>query len=368
MGSFDPDFRRFILSENAGGLAHSFDTTILSRGQTSTNALVRLRKLVTDRIEGAIDGDGGALLAGFVTGDDSGLSDEARNAFELTNTSHITAVSGSNVAILISMWFVILPTRRMQRLFVTQALLLALIWSYVVLVGLGPGAIRAGLFATLMLPAARFGRKADPMTSLMLASAVMLVLMPGWALNVGFWLSMAASAAMATSLSLSRQSPRGFVSQALVALTAAQVATVPITFWIFDGWSPASLIANLMIGPLVAMLFPVAFVVAGVVTLLPWMGEILGWLPKLGANVIISIVESLAGEFPMLRSGSMTARSVMLIAALSAVLLAGISTDPRRWVTRIGFRHREHAPYLSPLLLGLSIGVWIVSLVFATMR
>lgn len=230
VGRFDPDFRRFILSENASGLARSFDTAILSRGQTSTNALVRLRNLVTERIELAIDGDAGALLAGFVIGDDSGLSDEARNAFELTNTAHITAVSGSKVAILISTWFVVLPTRRMQRLFVTQALLLALIWSYVVLVGLGPGAIRAGLFATLMLPAARFGRKADPMTSLMLASAVMLMVTPSWALNVGFWLSMAASAAMVTSLSLSRQSSSAFTLQALIALMAAQIATFPITF------------------------------------------------------------------------------------------------------------------------------------------
>ncbi|HYH12936.1 MAG TPA: ComEC/Rec2 family competence protein [Thermomicrobiales bacterium] len=366
---FDPDFRRFVASGDAGASAWSFDTTVLEHGATSTNILIRVRDTVTARLESAIAGDAGALIAGFVTGDDSGLSDGAREAFERTNTSHVTAVSGSNVAVLLSMLLVLAPTRRMQRSLPMLLGAVVLIWSYVILVGMGPGALRAGIFATFMLPAARLGRRADPLTALMTASAIMVLIRPSYSHSVGFWLSMAASAAMVTTLSLSRPgSTLSVMRRAVVALVAAQVATLPITFWVFDGWSPGSVVANLIIGPLVSFVFPFAFVTALLVTVLPWAGPVVGWIPGLGADAIIAVVKSVAGAMPILRAGTLGSGGLGLIVAFAVAILGLLSVDVRRWVMRVEFRREHWVPFTPPMLLGASVGVWLVMIALAVWR
>ncbi len=235
------------------------------------------------------------------------------------------------------------------------------------LVGLGPGAVRAGLFATIMLPAARLGRRPDPLTALMLASAAMLLARPAFAENVGFWLSMAASAAMVTAISRRRVAGAGWWWQGIISLLAAQVATFPITFWAFDGWSAASLIANLVVGPLVAIVFPIAFMLAGIQMIAPWVGDVVAWIPKVGADAIISIVTSLAGEFPLVRSGMMSPATVLLLASMSGVAIAVLSEDAHRWLQRLVTARSLVPSSTSAALLGIGFGVWAAVLLLAVM-
>lgn len=366
---YDPGFRRFVASSRAAAGAWSFNTTVLERGNSPASLPSRLRATVTSRIESAVDGDAGALVAGFVTGDDSGLSDATRDAFDLTNTSHVTAVSGSNVAVLLSVWLAMVPSRRLQRSVPALLGAIVLIWLYVLLVGMVPGAVRAGLFASIMLPAARLGRRADPLTALMTASALMLVLAPALAVNVGFWLSLAASGAMVTALSFSsRDSGTSILRNGVIALVAAQVATLPITFWMFDGWSPGSLVANLIIGPLVTLAFPFAFVTAVLVLIVPWVGDVVGWLPELGAGLIISLVESLAGEFPMIRSAAGSPVAIGLFALMCLLVVGSISVDVRRWLLRVARCHDRVTTYAPAALLGGALGVWLAVALVSWLR
>jgi competence protein ComEC len=365
---YDAGYRRFVRASGTSAGGSVFKVDVIARGSDPSGVLVWLRDTVTSRIRSAVRGDAGALLAGFVTGDDSSLSDPTQAAFERTNMSHITAVSGSNVAVLLGMWFFLMPARRLRRSMLALALVISLIWLYVVLVGMGPGAVRAGLFATFMLPAARLGRRPDPLTALMAASAAMLLLRPGFASNVGFWLSLAASAAMVTCIDHASPTRGSFFLRGLVALVAAQVATLPITMWVFGGWSPASLIANLIVGPIVAVVFPFAFVTAVLVTLMPMIGSVLGWLPAIVANVIIAIVKTMAGDFSLIRTGAMPAVGIVLVAALSIVTVGAISADVRRWLRRVGWRHPRVAGWLAPAALGASAGAWIGTVLIALLR
>lgn len=357
----EPGFRTFVASQDAGGYAWAFSASIIARGGSPANVLVRLRNFVTDRIETAIGGDAGALIAGFVTGDDSGLSDEVRSAFDLTNTSHVTAVSGANVAVLIVMWSTVIPNRRVKRALPIQLALICLIWSYVVLVGLSAAAVRAGLFASLMVPASRLGRKPDPMTALMLTSALMLLFEPALSLNVGFWLSMAATTALVTTIGPLEEPAPGRLKHALIGLVAAQLATFPVVLVVFGGWSPSSLLANLFIGPLVALVFPVAFVVAAIVTVAPWATGLVGWIPELLANTIIAVVQSLAGEFPMIRPGPVSATYILLVSLLCVSVIAALSSDVRRWLDRIDFTYSDHRSLIGACLVGVCAGVWIAA-------
>jgi competence protein ComEC len=362
------DFGRFVRSSGAGGFANAFSSSVIERGQSVTTPVTGLRELVTRRIAEAIPGDGGALIAGFVTGDDSGLSRSTREAFERTGMSHITAVSGSNVAVLLTIWFFLVPTGRMRRSLPAMIGIMLIVWLYVLLVGLGPGAVRAGLFATIIVPAARLGRRPDPLTAMVLASATMLLVQPDFAHNVGFWLSLAASTAIVVCIDRRPRSRARLLVSGVAALVAAQVATLPIIVWIFGGWSPASLLANLIVGPIVAAVFPVSFMFALLVTVLPWLSDLVGWLPGIVADVIIAIVESIAREASMLRLGFATSRSIALISVMSAAVIWLLSGETRRWLIRVAWRFPGVERYAGSVAVGVGLGVWLVVLARTVLR
>lgn len=356
-------FGRFVRSSGASGWATVFSVSVIERGHSVTTPISRFRELVTRRITDAVSGDGGALMAGFVTGDDSALSDRARHAFERTGLSHITAVSGSNVAVLLTIWFFFMPTGRLRRSLPALLGVTLLIWLYVLLVGLGPGAVRAGLMATIMLPAARLGRRPDPLTALLTASAAMLLAQPDFADSVGFWLSLAASGAIV--LVVDRGVARGLalLRSGLLALVAAQAATLPIIVWTFGAWSPASLVANLVVGPIVSLVFPIAFVLALLVTILPWIGAVIGWLPGIMSDVILAIVDRIASESTMLRLGFASSTAIALLAMMSAAIIWLMSRESRRWLWRVARRFPVVERLAPAAVLGAGIGVWLVMVV-----
>lgn len=352
-------FGRFVRASGASASADAFNVTVVSRGESVTSVATGARDLVTERIGRAIPGDAGALIAGFVTGDDSGLTARTRKAFERTGMSHITAVSGSNVAVLLGVAYGLVPDGRHRRSLTVMLGIIMVIWLYVLLVGFGPGAVRAGLFATLLLPAARLGRRPDPLTALMTASAVMLLVQPDYAHSLGFWLSLAASTAIVVSVDRAAKGRGRLVLAGVVALVAAQVATLPIVVWSFGGWSPASLLANLVVGPIVSTVFPFAFLFALVVTALPWAGALLGWLPGLAGDVIVAIVVSIGDEASMLRVGVATPRSIALIAVASAAVLWVLSGETRRWLDRLGWRFPGIERHAALVVFGAGVGAWL---------
>src|SRR5690606_29207415 len=60
-----------------------------------------IRARATERILNRATGSNGSLALGLLIGDDSGLTQSEREAMRASGLSHITAVSGSNVAMLI---------------------------------------------------------------------------------------------------------------------------------------------------------------------------------------------------------------------------------------------------------------------------
>ena len=62
-----------------------------------------MRAEMSESLRRLVPGDAGALLAGLVVGDDSALSRERETAFTNSGTTHLTAVSGSNLALIAGM-------------------------------------------------------------------------------------------------------------------------------------------------------------------------------------------------------------------------------------------------------------------------
>jgi len=150
------------------------------------------REIVTRRIQSVLPGDEGALIAGMLYGERN-LSSNAQDRFRSAGLSHLVAVSGSNITILVNIVFAFLlgiKLGRRQAFWVTGLI----IFLFVVFVGFSASVLRAALMGWMILLARHLGRKAN-VWYLILFVAVGLCLLDPWmlAFDAGFALSFLAT-------------------------------------------------------------------------------------------------------------------------------------------------------------------------------
>lgn len=295
--------------------------------------LVALRRTLSNRFDAVLPGDTGALAAGVVTGDDSGLSDPARNAFLRTGTSHITAVSGSNVSMLLALWNLMVRPGRFRRLMLVQAAIIATIWLYAVLVGLEPPAVRAALVASLGLLASRCGRHPDPMTLLFLASAALVMWEPRTTGMVSFWLSFVASGALIGRLPA--EPGGGWVANARAigsGVFFAYLATLPIVLAVFGTWSVSAVAANAVLAPLMTAAFPLAFLLGFFLLLAPQVSGIIAWIPGIALHAVLQTVRTLSEVASPLEFRTAGWVGILPVALFCVLTTLAFSQDGRRWI------------------------------------
>jgi competence protein ComEC len=251
----------------------------------------------------------GALIAGILLGDESGLSENIKQAFNDTGTRHIVAISGFNISIIAGALLAVARLRLAPR----HAVWLAGtgVALYTLLVGADPPVVRAAFMAGIGLLALHTGRQAFTLNTLAVTAAVMVLWNPQVLWDVGFQLSFMATlgivvwvprwqqmtrAWMESHLPRERASRLNGVLGDLVLITvAAQIATLPILLYHFERMTLLSLPANLLILPAQ----PALMMTAGLSVLLGmlWLpaGQLLAFAGWALAAYTIRIVEWFAG-------------------------------------------------------------------------
>jgi competence protein ComEC len=198
----------------------------------------------------------GALLRGMVLGQDGAIAPETRTAFERSGLVHLTAVSGQNVLLLVSLVVAACAVAGVPR---RPRLLLAagLVALYVPLAGAGPSIQRAGVMGIAGLVAGLAGRPSSRWYALALAGLVTLGLDPRVAGEPGWQLSFAAVAGLLAFAPAFREGLGGLgvpgpVADAAAVTLAATLATAPLLVLHFGELSLVALPANLLAAPAVA--------------------------------------------------------------------------------------------------------------------
>jgi len=360
-----PGYARYLRSQGASGVGRVWWFTVEREGSRFFHGLVRLRYRISDGLRDVIPGDAGALAAGIVTGDDSALDEETREAFLRTGTAHITAVSGSNVAMVLAIWNLLIPAGRNRRLLAVQMLIIVSIWLYALLVGLEPPALRAAIMASLVLAASRFGRRPDLLTLLALTSAGMVLRNPEHVRMVAFWLSVIATGAIISRIPTypgvgTRSMARGM----LEGVALAQIATLPIILITFGTWSFTSVVANALLSPLMWIAFPLCFVLAGIVIVAPWLASVVAIVPLIPLEVSLQIVRALSTVVPPVDlhgAGLPGQLAIGIPCLLGFLLLAG---DAQRWGRILVLRSEQQPLLAATAIVAPTIGL-LVGLVLA---
>lgn len=268
------------------------------QGQTAKQFLPVFEGMRTafSNVNRGISGDSAALVAGLAIGDDSRLSEHTNLAMQTIGLSHLTAVSGANCAIVIALVYLLLKRLSLNRLARAILATFALV-LYVLLVGPEPSVLRSSLMAVVVLFVIAAGRPAAAPAALALAIIGLLIFSPKMANSVGFALSVSATLGiliLAPKLNeiLSRRLP-GWLSIAISVALAAQISCWPVLLLIQDGVSTYSIVANLLVEPLVAPITVLGLLACLIAPLLPGLAQAIAWI----ASAFAWPIEALANLF-----------------------------------------------------------------------
>ena len=325
----------YLRNHDLSGEAFAHSIWINAPGSGARHALYGVGARLSDVLRRAVPGDTGVLLSGLATGDDTALSADTRLAFKMTGMSHITAVSGANLALIVTMLMTAGGAIGVQRRRGWLAGTVLAIWVYAAVTGFGPPVVRAALLASLALGALAFGRRADYLTAAFVTAAVMAVWDPRVVTDTGFQLSCAASVAIAARMQASVVvTPAGMMRAGLDATIVAQLATVPVMLATFGRMPLSGVATNLVVGPLVEIAFPVALVAA--VLGLVWLplAEAMAHVAAMPAGLVLWLIQQTARLPLTLQVPMLPGRLALLLTAIVTVLVLPATRDGHRWLAR----------------------------------
>ncbi len=236
------------------------------------------------------------LVPGLVVGDTSGLAAQTLDEMRAAGLTHVTAVSGANLAIATTA--VLAVTTGLPR---RARVLLALLSTaaFVVLTGPEPSVLRAAAMAGVGLLAMAAGRPARALPALA-ATVVLLVCLDPWlSRSFGFALSCLATGALVLLAPVWARGLRRVVpaplAVAVAAPAAAQVACAPVLVLLQPTVSLVAVPANLLAGPAVAPATLFGLVAAGLAPLSGWAAHVAAWPAGVAAWWIAEVARVAAG-------------------------------------------------------------------------
>jgi competence protein ComEC len=291
--------------------------------------VTRWRRAIERSLAGGLSPASRELVLPLVTGDRSGLPPDLGAHLRVAGLTHLLALSGLHVVWLASLarGSAAALGRGIRGRAIAGALCALF---YMGIAGPLPSLMRSVVTELAIAAARLLGRALDPVQGLALSALGLLVVAPGWADDLGFQLSCAATLGLVTiGPWLTACSGRlRTISAPLIPTIAAQLTALPLLVDRFHALPWLSLISNLLAVPVCGLLLAAAWFGAALECALPgsgtpWFGacEVLSWALRAIAGATAGIPGAL------LATGSEP--GVAWLAAIGAALLALALPEPR---------------------------------------
>jgi competence protein ComEC len=241
------------------------------------------------------------LLGGILLGETRSIDPEVKEAFRLTGSSHIVAISGANITIAAGAFMLIFGRLFHKR--TALILTLAGIAAYVLLVGGSPGVLRAGIMGGIAIVGLIYGREYFSLYSLCGAVLIQTLYSPQAFYDIGFELSAVATLGLILIAAPLQQQGwvqklPGIYREGFIVGFGAEVMTTPLVIYYFQQISPVSMPTSVIGLPLLPIIMASgALLVAGgwlFAGLFPVLVYGLGWLSWLFTASLVEVVDFFA--------------------------------------------------------------------------
>ena len=267
--SDDGDFAEKRYNNSKGYyVSVSFDTgyeTVGRSGWRLSSFFAGINDFCGERLFSCLDENALALSSAVFLGDKSGLEGQVKRDFRAAGVSHVLAVSGLHLSILIGgIYFILRKTGVHRKICVIITIILCLF--YMGFTGAPPSILRSGIMFIIMGISVLANRNNDPVTSLFTAGAIILFFSPNTVFDAGFLLSFFATLGIViispwvNSLIFSVRRKNVFIrilayiAGSFAVTSFAVMFTLPFSALFFGRISVLSPVTTLIVSPLISLL------------------------------------------------------------------------------------------------------------------
>lgn len=303
----------------------------------------RIADFIKTHLNSALGEEKGALAMGFFTGEREGISADVTRDFRRTGLSHIMAVSGSHIAILLGSIDFLL-----KKFYVDKKYRCVLITAFSIVFLFVSGFTASACRSVLMLYAVYLGfflnDDSDSLTSLFTSVSIIILLSPFSVLDLGLWMSFFATLGLITVYNFFEEKipyPRkkkAVVKKTLIILREtlllammtiiSNMFLLPIIWYYFGEISIVSVLGNIVISPL-SSFFLISVPIMLALYKIPIFGSAIVFLVSKSADAILYIV-NLLSRIPNATVSLKYGFCTVIIILFTASMLVLLTVEIRR--------------------------------------
>lgn len=268
---FSESYGKYLAKERISGVSTFAEADKLGSGKAGRlkEFLFGVKNGMTESFQKVLPLKESALLSGLTLGERGEFSEEFKEAMSKSGTTHLVALSGYNISIIV--WtlmgiFVWFSVRKRAAFFFTVLVII----GFVLMTGAEASVVRAAIMGILVMLAHEMGRFFDFRNAIILAGLVMVLQNPKvLAYDIGFQLSFLALLGIiylrpAIIKFMHLGGEPGILSwrESLLTTASAQLMVAPLLIANFGNFSPISLVANVLVLELIPVTMALGFVIA----------------------------------------------------------------------------------------------------------
>ncbi len=222
--------------------------------------LYQWRRVASDILSAHFSPSEASLMQAMLLGERLRIPASLKDVFAKTGTTHILAISGLNVGIVVAVLFLLFrmvpgPAS------LTYGLTMVFIILYVFLTGASPSVVRAGLMSVVFLISFLIERETDSLNTLAFAAFLLLLFDPENIFDIGFQLSFMSVLTILLFYPLFMNLAKPFIKQhpypllkfvieSFAVSLSATLGVAGLIAYYFEIVTPVSLLANIFVVPL----------------------------------------------------------------------------------------------------------------------
>jgi competence protein ComEC len=267
-------------------------------GRSRLFFLQQREKLLEQYRQQHLEDDTYALVAAMTLGDKRAVDKDLRMTYNVSGAAHVLALSGLHMGIIYTLLTLLTFSRR--RRIVTQVITIAVLWTFVFLVGMPASAVRAATMLSLSALLTLGYREKASINALSFTALVMLIISPYTLFDIGFQMSFLAVLSILVwmpvigtwvSPALQQRWPPVRWVWGLTAVTlAAQLGVAPLIAYYFGRFSTYFLLSSFVAIPAVTLIVWLALAILVIPPLSPLLTFV-----TCGLNTCLNFINRLPG-------------------------------------------------------------------------
>lgn len=257
------DYPGYLAKDGIRLVAYNPEVEMVGRNRTVRSISMELKERAVANLRSSLPEPHSSIAAAMFLGEKRGVSSKWQEKLSAAGIRHVTAVSGLHVTVAAAIAMTLFAGLGKRR---SALLVIVAIFLFVLMTGMQPSAIRAGIMGSCLVVAGLVGRMSSSSRNVLLAASLMLLFNPLLLKHdIGFQLSFLAVIGI-IRLSPSIGKRLRFlppVARDVTAMSlAAYIFTLPVALYHFGQVSLVFPVTNLLIVPIlhIVMMFGLAFI------------------------------------------------------------------------------------------------------------